>query len=135
MPPPNGAFSLEPVIAELERVFRDGKMPAYAAKLAAFKAGYQAQQQRLARMREDRPWTSETLLELAAVYQVAPFTDRYPVAPSDGRCVHCRAEVAGKSAAPVVGVFADRALHACRKCSGRFVRVNKYPLSTDTDGR
>lgn len=125
-PPERSAFSLAPVIAELERAFQ--KMPAYSAKLAQFKAGYLAQQQRLARMRDDRPWTSETLLELAAVYGVAPFADRYPVAPSDGRCVHCRAEVAGKSAAPVVSVFADRNLHACRKCGGRFVRMSKLRI-------
>jgi hypothetical protein len=114
---------LAPVIAELERVFRAGNMKAYVAKLAAFKADL-AQQQRLARMREDRQWTSETVLELAAVYQLAPFADKYPLAPQDGRCVHCRAEVAGKSAAPVCGVFADRAVHACRKCGGRFVRIS-----------
>jgi uncharacterized protein with PIN domain len=77
-------------------------------------------------MRQDAPWTSETLLEPAAAYQVAPFADRYPIAPNDGRCPHCRAEIAGKSAAPVCGVFADRALHACRKCGGRFLRINKF---------
>lgn len=125
MPQSNETFSLAPLILDLERVFRDGGMKAYAAKLAAFKAGYQSQQDRLARMREDRPWTSETLLEFAAVYQLAPFAERYPMAPNDGRCVHCRAEVAGKSAAPVVNVYADRNLHACRRCGGRFVRMSK----------
>jgi hypothetical protein len=37
VPTPTAAFSLEPVIAGLERVFRDGEMPAYAVKLATFK--------------------------------------------------------------------------------------------------
>jgi hypothetical protein len=77
-------------------------------------------------MREARPWTSEDLIELAAVYQLDPFGDgRYPLAPNDGRCPHSRAEVAGKSAAPVARVYADRNLHSCRKCSERFVRISK----------
>jgi hypothetical protein len=35
----NTPFSLAPVMADLARMFRDGAMKAYAAKLAQFKLG------------------------------------------------------------------------------------------------
>jgi hypothetical protein len=115
-------FKLAPIIVELERVFQHRNMRGHAEKLARFKAGYEAQRERLARLR-DKPWTSETVLELAAVYQVAPFAERYPVAPNDGRCTSCRADIAGRDAAPVCAKFADRTLYECRKCARRFVRL------------
>lgn len=116
-------FSLAPVIVELERLFREGGMRTQAAKLAAFKAGYERQRQRLAGV-ADKAWTSETVLELAAVYGIKPFANRYPLAPNDGRCPHCRAEI---RSAPVVGIYADRSVCSCRKCSGRFVRMVAKP--------
>lgn len=115
------SFSLGPVIVELERIFREKNMQGHATKLAKFKAGYRAQLEKIATMR-DKPWMSETVLELAAVYQVQPFAERYPLAPDDGRCPFCRADVAGRDAAPVVAMFADRTLYECRKSSRRFVR-------------
>jgi len=115
-------FKLEPVVLELERIFREKGMRGHAAKLAKFKAGYRAQLEKLATMR-DKPWTSETVLELAAVYQVAPFTKRYPVVPDDKRCPFCRADLAGNNAAPVCAMFADRSLYECRQCARRFLRL------------
>lgn len=117
-------FSLGPVIVELERIFREKNMRGHAEKLARFKTGYRAQLQKMSGLR-DKPWTSETVLELAAVYQVQPFAERYPVAPEDGRCPLCRAPTAGRDAAPVVAMFADRTLYECRSCTRRFVRIKK----------
>jgi hypothetical protein len=104
-------------------VFREQNMRTHAAKLARFAAGYQAQRRKLATTR-DKPWTSETVLELAAVYQIPPFADRYPIAHADGRCPHCRADVGGRTAAPVCEMYVDRTVYECRKCAKRFVRLN-----------
>jgi hypothetical protein len=114
-------FSLDPILMTLGSVFRERKMAGHLAKLETFRKGYLAQRQRLAGV-QNRAWTSETVIELARVYQVPPFEHDYPVAPNDGRCPHCRAEV---RTAPTVAVFADRTVLTCRKCSGRFVRVAK----------
>lgn len=103
-------------------MFRERSMRRHSEKLARFKAGYQAQRQKLAGAR-DKPWTSETILEVASVYQIPPLENRYPLAPKDGRCPHCRAEIAGRESAPVCGMYADRTVYECRKCTRRFVRI------------
>jgi hypothetical protein len=99
-------------------------MPTQLARLTAFREGYARQCQKLAGV-QNKPWTSETILELARVYGVEPFKDMYPVAPNDGRCPHCRAEVRSAPVAPVAGIYADRSVCSCRKCSARFVRLAK----------
>jgi hypothetical protein len=57
-------------IQELERLFRERQMRTQLAELARFKAGYEAQRKKLAGA-VDKPWTSETMLELAAVCVLA----------------------------------------------------------------
>lgn len=114
-------FSLEPILLVLEGVFRERKMSGHLARLHAFRKGYAAQRQRLAGV-QSKPWTSETVIELARVYQVPPFENDYPIAPNDGRCPHCRAHVAS---APTCAMFADRSVCSCRKCARRFVRIAK----------
>lgn len=117
-------FSLSPLLGQLAQIFRERGLTSQLARLEAFAAGYRKQHERIARMR-DKPYTSETIMELAAVYQLAPFANRYPLAPNDGRCPHCRAEIAGRSAAPVAHVYGDRNVHSRRACKGRFVRLAK----------
>lgn len=119
--PVSDDFSLEPILTTLDGVFRSRGMAGHLAKLATFRKGYDAQRKRLAGV-PNKTWTSETVIELARVYQIPPFERDYPVAPNDGRCPHCRAEV---RTAPTVAVLADRSVCSCRKCSGRFVRLAK----------
>lgn len=121
-------FKWAPVIAALARVFGQHGMGTHAEKLARFRAGYEAQTRRLQPMGRERPWTSEELVELvelASVFHVPPFERRYPAVPDDKRCPFCRVDLAGRNAAPVAGVFADRTLHECRQCSKRWVLMKK----------
>jgi hypothetical protein len=92
-------FSLAPLLGQLAQIFRERGLTSQLARLEAFAAGYRKQSDRIARMR-DAPYTSETIIELAAIYQMEPFADRYPLAPNDGRCPHCRAEIAGEAQRP-----------------------------------
>lgn len=119
--PVSDGFKWTPVITALARVFAEHGMRTHAEKLARFRAGYDAQTRRLEPMGRERPWTSEELIEMASVFHIPPFERRYAMVPDDKRCPYCRVELTGRNAAPVAGVFVDRTLHECRKCSKRWL--------------
>lgn len=119
-------FRWGPLLAELERSLAARDLRGHLAGLAVFRSGYDRQSRRLGGMARP-PWTSEMIVELAAVFQLAPFTDYYTVAPRDGRCPHCRAMLAGRDAWVVRAVLAERAIHACRTCGGRWLVIGTQP--------
>lgn len=112
-------FRWRPVLARLSREFEARNMRAFMTSLERFRAGYEAQLKRLASMRFP-PWTSETVLELAARFQVPPFQEFYLIAPKDGRCPHCRVDLS-KEGPVTEAVMADRTLLACRACGKRWL--------------
>jgi len=118
--PVSDDFRWAAVIAELERVFRTRNMRDHLELLLRFKERYDRQSRKLSGMSRP-PWTTESLVELAAVFQVEPFTDMYPVAPQDRRCPHCRADLSPREVATVRAVFSDRTLHSCKHCTGRWL--------------
>jgi hypothetical protein len=120
--PPNEDFSWGPVLAALERALQTRGLRDHLAQLATFSAGYEKQRRRLGGMARP-PWTTEMIVELAAVFQLAPFADFYVPAPRDGRCPHCRAMLAGRDAWTVRAVVGERAIHACRTCGGRWLVI------------
>ncbi|MDB4988284.1 MAG: hypothetical protein JWN04_3462, partial [Myxococcaceae bacterium] len=116
-------FCRRPYVLGRTRLMRAArKCSARSAPDVQFKTGYRAQLAKIETIRE-RPFTSETVIELAAVFHVEPFADRYPIAPDEKRCPWCRVDLAGRNAAPLCGVFADRTLYEWRSCSKRFLRV------------
>ncbi|HEX5661209.1 MAG TPA: hypothetical protein VFX59_28655 [Polyangiales bacterium] len=115
-------FRWGPLLAELERNLAGRGLRAHLAALAAFRSGYERQVRKLGGMARP-PWTTEMIVELAAVFRLAPFEDYYVLAPRDGRCPHCRAPLAGRDAWVVRAVLSERAIHACRTCGGRWLVI------------
>lgn len=113
-------FRWGPVLVALERELRSRDLRDHLKLLEHFRGGYERQRRRLGGMPRP-PWTTEIIVELAAVFRLEPFTAYYPDAPRDGRCPHCRALLAGRDAFTVRATLAERALHACRKCGGRWL--------------
>jgi hypothetical protein len=116
----SGDFTWGPVIAELERAFRVRGMRNHLGLLQQFRTGYERQARKLSGMARP-PWTTESLVELAACFQIAPFAEMYPVLPGDRRCPQCRADLSAREVATVRAVFADRTLHSCKHCGGRWL--------------
>jgi hypothetical protein len=113
-------FQWAPVLTALERELQARNLRDHLKLLEHFKRGYERQVRRLGGMPRP-PWTTEIIVELAAVFRLEPFTGYYPDAPADGRCPHCRAMLAGRDAFRVRATLADRSLHACRRCGGRWL--------------
>lgn len=113
-------FQWGPLIAELERELGKRKLERPLARLAEFKAGYERQSRKLSGMARP-PWTTEMLIELAAMFQLHPVANYYPVLPRDNRCPHCRADLSGREIATIRAALSDRALHGCKYCSGRWL--------------
>jgi hypothetical protein len=120
-------FRWATLIVELEREFAKRNMRDHLALLARFKDGYDRQSRRLAGMPRP-PWTTEMLVELAAIFQLAPFHEFYPVVPRDNRCPHCRADLSSREVQTIRAVLADRQLHGCKHCGGRWLVLKAEPL-------
>jgi len=113
-------FQWATVIAELEREFAKRELRDHLRSLARLKAGYERQVVRLGGMPRP-PWTTERIVELASVFQVAPFADRYPVAARDGLCPHCRANLRPRDGIAIRAVIGERTLLECKRCDGRWL--------------
>jgi hypothetical protein len=113
-------FQWGPLIQELDRVLRERDMRDHLKLLAHFRAGYERQVRKLSGMSRP-PWTTAMIVELAAIFQLPPFQEYYAVAPRDGRCPHCRADLSGKEVATVRAALPDRTLHSCKHCRGRWL--------------
>lgn len=108
------------MIAELELELRKRNMREQLARLADFSVGYERQSRRLMGLALP-PWTTEMLVELAAMFQLPPVASYYPVLPRDNRCPHCRADLSGREVATIRAAISDRTLHGCKHCSGRWL--------------
>jgi hypothetical protein len=113
-------FTWGPVLQALEGELRARGMRGHLELLVQFRRRYDRAARRLHGMSRP-PWTTETIVELAACFQLPPFADYYPVAPRDNRCVHCRADLSSREVATVRAVLPDRVLHSCKHCGGRWL--------------
>jgi hypothetical protein len=113
-------FRWAPLIAALERELRKRSLDKHLARLAEFSRTYERESRRLMGMSRP-PWTTEMLVELAAIFQLRPVADYYPVLPRDNHCPHCRADLSGREVATIRAALSDRALHGCKHCSGRWL--------------
>jgi hypothetical protein len=120
-------FRWATLIADLEREFAKRNMRDHLALLARFKDGYERQSRRLAGMPRP-PWTTEMLVELAAIFQLPPFQEFYPVVPRDKRCPHCRADLSSREVQTIRAVLSDRSLHGCKHCGGRWLVLKEKPV-------
>jgi hypothetical protein len=121
-------FAWGPLIEALERELRARDMTEHLALLAPFRARYARESRRLQGLARP-PWTTETLVELAACFQIAPFDDYYPVAAHSRACPHCQADLSGREVATTRAVLPGRRLHSCKHCHGRWLVLEEVGVT------